>query len=180
MNIRGTVREFKPTILFLFKFIIIYLVGNFLYGIYVSSFRPKPDPITSAVTTQTSTVLNAFGFETSWVNNPSKPTTQIDMGRRHILAVYEGCNGLNVMVIFVAFVLSFGQIQKRVLWFLPLGLVLIHLSNLGRLILLFVVTTTFPRYFYFTHKYLFTAAIYVMVLLLWIWWVRMVMKKQTK
>ncbi|MGE0772970.1 MAG: exosortase family protein XrtF [Cyclobacteriaceae bacterium] len=179
MSIQEKIREFRPAILFLAKFIAIYLVGNFLYGLYVSSFRPEPDPITTLVTAQTSGLLNALGFETSWTNNPGKPTTQIDVGRRHILAVYEGCNGINVMVIFVAFVTAFGRMHKRLLWFIPVGLVLVHLANLGRLIFLFVITTRFPGYFYFTHKYLFTAAIYVMVLLLWIWWVRLVTKDRT-
>jgi hypothetical protein len=29
-----------------------------------------------------------------------------------------------------------------------------------------------PRYLYFTHKYFFTAILYVVVFVLWIWWVR--------
>ena len=35
-------KEFKPTILFLVKFIGIYIVANLLYGIYVTAYATGP------------------------------------------------------------------------------------------------------------------------------------------
>jgi exosortase family protein XrtF len=86
--------------------------------------------------------------------------------------VYEGCNGLNVMIIFVAFLVAFGPIGRTLAWFIPLGLFIIHLVNLARIGLLFWVSLYMPKYMYFTHKYFFTAILYVVVFVLWIWWVR--------
>lgn len=174
------INEFRPTILFLSKFILMYLVANVLYGLYVSSFRKRPDPITSVIAAQTSMCLNVLGHNTSWIENTDKPTTQINQGMRPILLVYEGCNGINVMVIFLAFIIAFGPFDRTMIWFIPLGLTLLHLANLVRLILLFEVTTKIPTYFYFVHKYFFTAAIYLVVLLLWVWWVRMAIRKQIR
>ena len=54
-----------PTIIFLAKFLGIYLVANLLYGAYVTSFEPAPDRVTSAVAQQTSAALNACGWDTS-------------------------------------------------------------------------------------------------------------------
>lgn len=171
------VREFRPTIIFLAKFIGIYLIGNFLYGLYVSSYRPAPDPVTKMVTAQSAFVLDMFGYETQTANHPTKPTTRIDLGDRHIISVYEGCNGLNVMIIFIAFVVSFGSWHKKMWWFIPTGILLIHLANLARLAFLFEVTVSYPGYLYFTHKYLFTAIIYAMVVALWIAWVIIIRPK---
>jgi exosortase family protein XrtF len=163
--------EFRPTILFLVKFVGIYFLGNLAYGLWITHYHPRPDPMTSWVTEQSAQVLNITGWEVNAYNHPSKPTTNISSADRGIVAVYEGCNGINVMIVFLAFLLAFGPYTKKLLWFVPLGLLVIHVSNLLRIILLAVVVVHLPDYLYFTHKYLFTAFIYLFVFLLWIWWV---------
>lgn len=165
-------REFLPTILFLAKFIGLYLVANLLYGVYVSSYGPGPDPATNSVSRQTSAVLNGCGWETSALDNARKPTTEIAYGGRDILSIYEGCNGINVMIIFVAFLLSLGPLNKTLLWFIPAGLLVLHMSNLARITILFWVSLYEPDFMYFLHKYLFTAALYVVTFILWVIWVR--------
>jgi exosortase family protein XrtF len=165
-------QEFKPTIFFLLKFVGIYIVGNLAYGLYVSSYSPRVDPLTQEVTEQTASCLQITGWEVEVENRSSKPTTYIEFNDQSIVSVYEGCNGVNTMIIFVAFIISLGHLNKRMLWFIPLGLVLIHMANLARIGLLFLVTIKLPNYVYFTHKYLFTAIIYGVVFVLWLWWVR--------
>lgn len=164
--------EFRPTILFLGKFLLIYLLGNFLYGLFVSSFRPQPDPITDNVSRQTVAILNCAGEHVSSVLDTAKPTVHIGGEGRWIISIYEGCNGINIMIIFIAFIVAFGPIDKSISWFVPLGLSIIHVSNLLRLLLLYWVSIRLPQYLYFTHKYFFTAAIYLVVLILWWWWVK--------
>jgi exosortase family protein XrtF len=164
-------REFRPTILFLGKFLGLYLAGNLLYGAYVTAYYPKPDPVTSWVTAQSATVLTWAGWDVAAVDRPGKPTTDIVYEGRPIIAVYEGCNGLNVVVVFLSFLLAFGPFRKSMAWFVPLGLLVIHTSNLLRVTLLFVVALEYPDFLYFTHKYLFTAFIYLFVFLMWMWWI---------
>lgn len=163
--------EFKPALRFLGKFLVIYIVGNLVYGLFVSSYIDKPDPITIWVSEQSVQVLNQFGWSVESVNSSTKSTTHVIFDDRKIMSVFEGCNGINVMIIFAGFVFAYDGSRRSMLWFLPLGLLLIHLSNLLRLVLLFIVSIDFPNYLYFTHKYLFTAAIYFVTFLLWIWWI---------
>ena len=164
--------EFKPTILFLVKFIGIYVVVNLMYGWYVSSYLPGPDPATSVVSIHTSAVLNACGWSTETSDNSSRPTTEISLQHRDVLSIYEGCNGLNVMIIFIAFLIAFGPMNRNLIWFIPMGLIIIHLMNLARIGVLFWVSLYKPDFMYFLHKYLFTAILYVVVFVLWIAWVR--------
>jgi exosortase family protein XrtF len=173
------IKEFKPTIFFLLKFFGLYIVGNLLYGWYVTSWYPQPDPVTRWVTSQSAMVLEGFGYETSVHDYPTKPTTYIEWNGKGIVSVYEGCNGLNVAIVFLAFLVAFGPFNKTLAWFVPLGLLIIHVSNLLRIILLFLVSIHMPNYFYFTHKYLFTAFIYLFVFLLWIGWVMKLAKPTT-
>ena len=165
-------KEFLPTILFLVKFVGIYLVGNFLYGLYVTAYEPAPDPATQWVTEQTTVVLTACGWQADTNNPVNKPITNLKYKGKNILAVYEGCNGINVMIIFVAFLFAFGPVSTLLFWFIPMGLAVIHLMNLARITLLFWVSIYMTDYMYFMHKYFFTAILYVVVFVLWVWWVR--------
>ena len=167
-----SIKEFLPTIFFLLKFVGIYVVGNLVYGWYVTSYEPVSDPATQWVTDQTAVVLTVCGWETESEDIAYKATTNLVYDGNDVLAVYEGCNGLNVMIIFVAFLIAFGPLTKQLFWFIPVGLLIIHLMNLARITLLFWVAIYMKDYMYFTHKYFFTAILYVVVFILWVWWVR--------
>jgi len=169
-------KEFKPTIFFLVRFLGFYIAGNLLYGLYITSYEPKPDPVTQWVTHQSSWVLTQMGWSTETVHHRMRPTTSVLYQSKAIVSVYEGCNGLNVMIIFSAFLVALGPIKKTLYWFLPAGLMIIHISNLLRIVFLFWVTLYLPDFLYFTHKYLFTAFIYLIVFVMWFVWV----KKYTK
>lgn len=165
-------KEFRPTIIFLIKFIGIYIIGNLLYGWYITTYHPLPDPLTQWVTEQSSWVLSQTGWRTIIVDHPTKPTTTIYYHAKAVVSVYEGCNGLNVVIIFLAFLFAFGPVNKSLGWFAPLGILIIHVSNLLRIILLFFVALYLPGFHYFMHKYLFTAIIYVVVFLMWVVWIK--------
>lgn len=166
------VKEFRPTIIFLAKFIGVYLIGNLLYGLFVTSFTPQPDPITHWVSEQTGSILTACGWPIEVIDHQSKPTTLLLYQKRAVLSVFEGCNGINTIIIFLAFLASFGPISKSLLWFMPLGVLIIHVSNLVRISLLFFVAEYRPDFMYIIHKYFFTAALYVVIFCLWVWWIK--------
>ena len=164
-------KEFKPAFRFLFIFLGLYLVGNILYGLTVKSYAPLADPMTRSVAVQTSMLLNVAGYTTNTSVNPIGPTVFLNKGTNRVLTIFEGCNGLNVEIVFVAFILAFSGSRKKMFWFIPTGLLIIHMANLARIALLFFVAENFSNYFYYVHKYFFTAAIYVIVCLLWWWWI---------
>ena len=165
-------KEFRPTIFFLLKFVGLYLVGNLAYGAYITAYYPLPDPVTHAVSVQIAQVLQALGWPVTADDDLYKATTLLTHEGEAVLAVYEGCNGVNIMIIFVAFLAAFGPYKKPMLWFLPLGLVTIHGMNLARIAGLFFVSRFLPDLSYFTHKYLFTAFLYVVIFALWWGWIR--------
>lgn len=163
--------EFRPSLFFLVRFLGIYFAGNLLYGLYVASFGDEADSITWLVTTHTTVVLNLLGYSVNPAANQQGPTVFIETPDKIVLSVYEGCNGLNVMVLFMAFVIAFGGPHRKMYWFIPLGILIIHLANLIRLSLLVFVSEYHREYFYYVHKYIFTAVIYIVVFVLWIVWV---------
>jgi exosortase family protein XrtF len=174
-----SIQEFKPTIYFLLKFLGIYLVGNLLYGWFVATYSPAPDPITHMVSAHAAGVLRAVGFDISLHDYTTEPTCGLLYQGKSILGVYEGCNGLNTVIIFVAFIVAFGPLNARAAWFIPLGLFIIHLTNLARITLLFLVAVYRPQSMYFVHKYLFTAILYAVIFILWMWWIMKFSKRMS-
>ena len=164
------IKEFKPALRFLGIFVGLYLALNVLYGWWIERYDVA-DPATVLVTKQSSWLLNAMGEETYTKPKLNTRTISIFKGSRIVVNVFEGCNGINVAIVFVAFMVAFGGDRKKIMWFIPLGLVLIHFANLLRVSGLYLVAEYFEQYFYYVHKYAFTASIYVMVFLLWWIWI---------
>lgn len=169
---KALLTEFAPTFKFLGKFLFLYLLGNLCYGLFIESYGERPDPITFQVTQQAASILNYGGNDIEISENASAPTILLHSAGLTVLSVFEGCNGVNVMIVFVSFVFAFGPSSKRMLWFIPFGLVVIHLFNLGRIGLLYHVSKYQPDTFYFFHKYLFTSILYLAVIALWFLWVK--------
>lgn len=167
-------KELRPALRFLGIFLGLYLGLNVLYGLWISSYGLEADHATWLVTKQTSAILNVFGEETTVAPNPGAPSVAIRVGLRNALNVYEGCNGLNVMIVFVSFIIAFGGRKKQLAWFIPAGIVLIYIVNLARVTALFYVAEYWQSYFYYIHKYAFTGIIYLFVLGLWWWWIEKV------
>jgi len=166
------IKRLKPTLVFLARFLGLYLMSSLLYGIFVNSYGTRPDPITKSVTTQTAIALRLTGHDVETKDNPKKPTTAIRMENISIVSVYEGCNGVNIAIVFTAFLFAFGPFKRTWLPFTLLGLLVIHLANISRIAALFLITLYKPDLSYFTHKYLFTAFIYAVVFALWLLWVK--------
>src|SRR6188768_1267128 len=113
-------RDFKYSFLFLGKFLLVYFVANLLYGFYVDSFQSAPDPITYWVTRQTSQVQNLLGVDSSIEINEGKKSISMRHEGEGVINVFEGCNGINVMIVFAAFMVAYGGPAKRLAWFVPL------------------------------------------------------------
>ncbi len=92
--------------------------------------------------------------------------------------INRSCSGLKQVMQFVVLMMVFPGPWKRKLWFIPLGAVIVHFTNLFRVIGLSVVLVTKPIYWSFSHDYIFRPLFYLVIFLLWVWWVDRVSKKK--
>lgn len=164
-------KDFRPTLIFLARFFAFYVVVSLAYAWFISSYEPGVDPVTRVVTKQSAWIVTQLGWESTARDYPGKPTTYIQWNHRGIVSVYEGCNSLNVMVVFLSFLFAFGPLGRKMYLFGAASLAVLYAANLARIVGLFFVVVYFPDQSYFIHKYLFTAFIYAIVLGLWIVWV---------
>ena len=86
------------------------------------------------------------------------------------IGINESCSGLKPILQFILLFLIYPGPWVKKLWFIPLGVVIVHLTNLFRIVGLSVVTVTIPEYWDFSHDYLFRPFFYVVIFLLWVWW----------
>ncbi len=166
-------KDFKPALLFLFKFLGIYVLGNIAYGIYVNHYYPQSDPTTKWISNQVSDIISAVGTQVQTMSNSDKATISLieESTKETIINIFEGCNGINVAIVFLAFLVAYQGTVKRTVMFGLAGLLVIHIFNLARIMLLFQQAKDHSPYFYYVHKYLFTAILYLVVAVLWWFWI---------
>jgi exosortase family protein XrtF len=166
--------QYKDSLLFIVKFVVIYLVLNTVYGFYVEFYYPHPDPITIAISEQVAFLLSVFHDQILISPDPDIPNIRLLKDNYLVISVYEGCNSVNVMIVYLAFIIAFKGSIKSTFIFIMLGFVVVYLINLLRVALLFEVAWFFPQHLYFFHKYLFTGIIYLIVFAIWYAWIQRV------
>ena len=92
------------------------------------------------------------------------------------IGINPGCSGLKPIVQFVLLMMIFPGPWKRKIWFIPMGIVIVHLTNLFRIIGLSVVMMNWPEQWHFSHDYLFRPFFYVVIFGLWVLWVERLME----
>jgi exosortase family protein XrtF len=173
MNI---LKEYWSAIRFIAIFLGLYLLLNSVYGFYVEYYSPNPDPITKIVTIQVASILALFHDHVGCAEREGFASIPLTISGNTVVNVYEGCNSINVVIVFVSFLIAFTGRLKSTVYFFAIGVVIIYLMNVLRVSLLFEVALNFPDQLYFFHKFLFTGFIYGVVFLLWYKWVRLVQK----
>jgi exosortase H (IPTLxxWG-CTERM-specific) len=122
------------------------------------------NPYTTFVAHEARVVLNLLG-EGATVNG------QILSSPRFAVAIYNGCNGLEAMLIFVCGVLAFPAPWKRRLVGLALGFLAIQVINIIRVVSLFYIGIHVPSWFSISHVFIWQTLIILAGVVLWLVWV---------
>lgn len=93
-----------------------------------------------------------------------------------IIYINESCSGLKQMLQFSLLMIIFPGPWKKKLWFIPMGVFIMHLINLFRVVGLAVVMNNWPWHWDFSHDYIFRPVFYVVIFALWIFWVEKINK----
>ena len=87
-----------------------------------------------------------------------------------MLEIGAPCDGLVLFALFAVFVLAFPGPWRRKAWFIPVGIVAIHLANLLRVLSLVIINFYRPEALTFNHDYTWTVLIYGFIFWLWYLW----------
>jgi exosortase family protein XrtF len=164
--------KYKPALRFLGIFVGLYLLLNTFYGLWIQHYYPQVDPFTVSIAKQVAALLTLFGQEFSANAEIASANVALWLNNQVVVYVFEGCNGINVMIVYLSFLVAYKGRTRQFLLFFFGGLTLIYLLNLVRVGLLAEVALFYPEQLYFFHKYLFTGFIYAVVFVLWYYWVK--------
>jgi exosortase family protein XrtF len=174
--LREIFRKYRPVTWFVLRFLGAYFLLSLLYSFYLQQSQGSaypPDPITHLVARQSSALLSDMNYNARVLPMTDYPGMILEVEGQAIARIIEGCNAVSIMVLFVAFVVSFRQSFKKTVIFLLSGAAMVYIANVVRIALLAVLMYKYPEQKEWLHGVLFPALIYGMVFLLWMLWVRM-------
>jgi exosortase family protein XrtF len=152
----------SPTVVFLAKLVLLYGLWNWLNAnVWLGNWVTHQLGVAGAWT------LRLTGLDATVVN---QPYTQIYVAGAPLLGIGDACNGVDFFGLFACFVLAFPAQVKSKYWFLPLGILFIHLLNVLRVVILCLNYYYYRPSFEFNHHYTFVVVVYGVMFLLWMKW----------
>ncbi|KQT15562.1 exosortase XrtF [Chryseobacterium sp. Leaf404] len=165
-------KDFKPVLGILLRFIIIYVVFIFAYQFYLNHFQAKGlDPYSRMVADQAAFLQNSFGYKTFLYNDVPNEQIWFHVKGEYITRMVEGCNAVSVIILFVAFIFAFYKGVQTFVFALA-GFAVLYVMNVSRIVGLNIVVRDFPQYSKTGHDYVFPAVIYGSVVVLWLVWIK--------
>lgn len=86
------------------------------------------------------------------------------------VSVNSSCSGLKQFYQWFFLMVLFPGPWKHKVWFIPLGLFIIHFVNVFRILSMVFVTMHLPDYWDFIHDWVLRPFFYVVMFFLWVWW----------
>lgn len=154
---------------FVIKAFALYLLWFIVYDMYLAPAGNVDAWLNHRVAEDGTALLNLFGYNGSTTPGINQTVMQLD--KRDILGVGNSCNGLELFALFTGFILCFPGKMKTKAWFIPAGILIIHLANIIRAAILVLIQKYSPEHLDFNHHYTFTIVVYTVIFLLWMLWV---------
>jgi len=160
-----------PVARFLFVALGLYLLWQLVYHGMLHPWGGVDRFVINQLVWLAGGILEAMGYELL-------PEPRVDLeryigvqGGSH-LWIGDPCNGVPLFAAFSIFILAFPGPWRIKAWFIPLGILLIHVLNAIRVAVLCIVVTINYDWLNFNHDYTFYVVVYGAVFLLWAWWVK--------
>lgn len=156
---------------FLLKAFGLYLFWYILYDLWLHPKSTLDNIVSSNLAFWSSLILKILGFiaiDSAAVSTDN--ITVIGIDGTHGLWVGDPCNGITLWALFVGFVIAYPGKIKNKFWFIPLGMLLIHIINIARIVALCLIVYYAPNALAFNHTYTFTILVYAFVFWLWLLW----------
>jgi exosortase family protein XrtF len=182
-RIRSSIEQFPaPVKSFLVRALILFLVWKFLYMFFWQEKGTLDDPLTELAAHQTAWVLNLLTEgdeftvrEVNWtrvIEGEPIPTNDIGIFRneKRIMLISHSCNGLELFILYIGFIIAMPASFSRKLLFSLGGLVIIHVANIIRCVGLGFLVMHWRQFFDVAHHYVFKIVVYGTIFLLWVWY----------
>ena len=161
---------------FLFRALILFISWTLLFNGYIKPHTNINKYLTLAVAHGTSFASSFLGYETK-VTSESKmekdiPVLEalIHLNNEPAALVADACNGLELFVLFIGFLVCFPGSTLPKLLFSITGVAILFFVNILRELALSLNYLHFRSSFDFNHKYTYAIVVYLVVFLMWRFW----------
>jgi exosortase family protein XrtF len=161
----------NPFYRFILLFLVIYAGW---YGLYEFLIQPNgtfDEWIIATIVQHSRWIFDVFGVVLSELQPGLHPSNWLAIEGSSGVIIGPSCNGLALFALFLAFMLSFPGPIKHKVWYVPLGMLLIHAVNLLRVVALVLIVKWNESWLEFNHDYTFTILVYLFVFALWYIWI---------
>jgi exosortase family protein XrtF len=162
----------NPFIRFITFSILFFSAWQVLYFFYLEPNGCIDNIITINVIKNSNFILNEIGFDTLPVQPPDTKLKIAGIDGTTGVWVGNPCNGLILFVLFFTFIFFYPYGTKHKFWFIPIGILSIHIINSIRVAALAMVLKYNPKWLDFNHNYTFTIIVYSYVFALWYIWAK--------
>ncbi len=167
----------KEVLLFLKRATLIFIFWKLLYHLLLYPIRQPDKWLTDLSTNVSANVIKIVkpNIITNVIEQESlEPDTkrnivksELWLNGKKVVRVGDGCNGLELYVIYIGFLWAFWKGWKRFIVYLILGVITIFIINTGRIVGLGWVTLNYNKWFDFLHGYAFKLVVYSVILFFW-------------
>ena len=169
-----------PIRLFLGKALLFFVVWKVIYTFFLFDSQLFDKVLTKHVGDTSAFVLNNSGLMSGFTSeiekydsvfNGEKLNNQVSAIYHHgekVLHIANVCNGLELIVLYIGFIVCMPSSFKRKLLYIIFGVIILDLINIFRCVGLIYLSEYFEAYFDFAHHYLFKAIVYLATFLLWV------------
>lgn len=147
-----------------------YLVLYLIYQFVVKKYTYYDQKFIGTIIESADFVLQNLGYTTFKVLQ-DRDMQVIGIDGSNGVWVGSNCNAIPLFSLFSVFIFAYPGHQKNKLWYIPLGIILIHLLNIIRVVALAFIANYAPNYLDFNHTYTFTFLVYAFIFGTWVFWI---------
>lgn len=164
-----------PIRLFIGKALLLFIVWKLVYSLFLHDSKFLDYPLTTHVAEASTAFLNnsillsGFTTQRAFAEDDSLITEASEIYHNNNLVLYiaDACNGLELMVLYIGFIVCMPSKFWRKVIYIILGVLFIDIINILRCSGLIYLREYFHAYFDFAHHYLFKAVVYATTFLMW-------------
>lgn len=160
----------NPVVRFLIKAGSLLLLWYIVYEFWLNPAGYIDKPVINNLIYFSCALLRLFGYPVIEHTFDDMRTMGID-GTNGVW-IGDACNGVPLFALFTIIIACFPGSWKTKAWFIPMGLLVIHIVNIVRLAILSLIVLYSPKSLDFNHTYTFQIIIYGVIFLLWMRWIK--------
>lgn len=178
----------SPVKTFLWRALMFFLIWEFVYNVFLLPTRVVDIPLTSFVGNYTASLINILRGDnlaycetvSEYVYNEGEVYLSgkavVFLGSNRLIGIADECNGLNLVVLFIGFIVVYPSRVFIKLIYAVIGLIAITLINILRCAGLGLIHNSYPSLTDFAHHYAFKIITYLAIFYMWYWFVKLTSK----